>query len=239
MSPRPWIVLPNDPAAHLEDNLLCVQGPAPKGGVGLKRTMTVMKRADGRLVIHSAIASDEPTMKAIEALGEPAFLVVPNAFHRLDAHAYTIRYPSLRVYCPRPAVSAVRKVVEVSGELSDLPPDPAVNVQVLEGFRLGEGVFTVRSGREGERATLVFNDILLNLDPIHGAAGFFFRLLGGKTGRPSLHPVQKRLANRRLLLEQIRSFADVRGLCRIIPGHGAVIETDAPQVLRDLADNNG
>ncbi|UQA60641.1 hypothetical protein [Polyangium aurulentum] len=235
MSPRPWIVLSNGPVQRLEDNLLCVHGPTPQAVAGLERTMTVMKRSDGRLVIHNAIALDEAGMTMIEALGEPAFLIVPNAFHRMDAHPYKVRYPALRVLCPRPAVKAVRKVVEVDGELTDLPPDPAVQVEVLEGFRLGEGVFTVRSGPERERATLVFNDILLNLDRMPGVAGFLFRLVGGRLGAPGLHPIQKRLSDRRRLREHLRRFAEVPGLCRIIPGHGAVIEGGAAELLRELA----
>lgn len=234
MPPRPWTVLLNDPIQRLEDNLLCVHGPAPQKG-GLKRTMTVMKRADGRLLIHSAIALDDAGMKTLEALGEPAFLVVPNAFHRLDAHAYKARYPALRVHCPRPALKAVRKVVEVAGELTDLPPDPAVQVAVLEGFRLGEGVFTVHSGQAGERATLVFNDLVLNVGRMPGVAGLFFRLLGGRIGEPCLHPVQKRLADLQQLREQLRDLAALPGLCRIIPGHGSIVGTESPEVLRGLA----
>lgn len=233
MSPRPWTVLANDPPRRLEDNLMCVHGPTPGPG-GLRRTMTVMRRSDGKLVIHSAIALDDPGMRELEALGEPAFLVVPNAFHRLDAHAYRARYPALRVFCPRPAIAAVRKVVAVDGPLTDLPADPAVHVHVLDGFRLGEGVFTIHSGPAGERAALVFNDILINTARIPGLGGFFFRLIGGKTG-PGLHPIQKRLADRRRLREQLRTLADTPGLCRIVPGHGPVIEADAPQVLRTLA----
>lgn len=233
MRPRPWTVLANHPVQCIEDNLLVVHGPAPKG-TDLERTMTVMRRSDGGLLIHSAIALDDAGMAILEAMGEPAFLVIPNAFHRLDAHAYKTRYPGLRVFSPVPAMKAAREVVAVDGALTDLPPDPQVRVDVLEGFRFGEGVFTVRSGAHGERASLVFNDIVLNLPRMSGAMGFFFRLLGGKPG-PGLHPVHKRLADRRRLREQLRAFADVPGLCRIIPGHGAIVESDAAQVLRQLA----
>lgn len=230
MPPRPWIVLANDPPGRLEDNLVVVHGPAPKPGA-LQRTMTVMRRADGKLVIHSAIALDDDGMRTLEALGEPAYLIVPNAFHRLDAHAYKTRYPALRVLCPQPALAAVRRVVPVDGPLTDLPADTDVHVHVLTGFRLGEGVFTVRSG---PRSSLVFNDILLNLDRMPGLGGWFFRLLGGKVG-PGLHPVQKRLASRPQLRDQLLRLADTPGLSRIIPGHGHVIETDAPHILRTLA----
>jgi hypothetical protein len=235
MRPRPWTVLANQPVRRLEDNLLVVHGPAPKGN-DLERTMTVMRRSDGRLLIHSAIALDEVGMGIVEGLGEPAFLVVPNAFHRLDAHAYKTRYPELRVFCPAPAIKAVREVVAVDGALTDLPADPLVRVEVLERFRIGEGVFTIRSGAQAERASLVFNDIMLNMDRMPGAMGFFFRMLGGKIG-PGLHPMLKRLADRARLREQLRGLADTPGLCRLIPGHGAIVESDAAQVLQRVADD--
>jgi hypothetical protein len=89
-----WHVLPHGPLERLAENLWWVQGSLR--GMSLKRVMTVARRTDGELVIHSAIAMTEDAMRELEALGEPAFLVVPNRGHRLDAPAYKRRYPSLR-----------------------------------------------------------------------------------------------------------------------------------------------
>lgn len=55
--------------------------------MSLKRVMAVAKRADGKLVIHSAIAMTEDRMRELEGLGEPAYLIVPSRAHRLDAPA--------------------------------------------------------------------------------------------------------------------------------------------------------
>ena len=78
-----WHVLPHGPLERLAENLWWVQGSLR--GMSLKRVMTVARRTDGELVIHSAIAMTEDAMRELEALGEPAFLVVPNRGHRLDA----------------------------------------------------------------------------------------------------------------------------------------------------------
>ncbi|WP_236518626.1 hypothetical protein [Sandaracinus amylolyticus] len=56
--------------------------------------MTIVRLGGGRLVVHDAIALGPREMERIDAWGTPAFLVVPNAGHRLDAKAYVARYPS-------------------------------------------------------------------------------------------------------------------------------------------------
>src|SRR5690606_38404698 len=78
------------PLERLEDNLWRVEGALPN--MALRRVMTVVRMADGRLVIHSAIALPDELMAQIEAWGRPSYLLVPNAYHRLDAPAYKARY---------------------------------------------------------------------------------------------------------------------------------------------------
>ncbi len=36
----------------------------------------------------------------LDKLGEPAFIVVPNKFHVMDAACYKERYPAAKVLCP-------------------------------------------------------------------------------------------------------------------------------------------
>src|SRR5579862_5654652 len=106
-----WTVLPHSKVEKLEDNLWRVEGSLPGGGP--PRVMTVAKLADGRLVLHSAIALDDAEMKELEAFGTPAFLVIPNAGHRLDAAAYKERYPKMTVVAPAVSKEKVEQVVKV------------------------------------------------------------------------------------------------------------------------------
>ena len=111
-TPRPWTVLPHDSIQRHEDNLWTVEGRL-EGSNPLRRRMTLIKRKDGALVIHNGQALEEAAMKEIEAWGEPRYLIVPNGFHRMDAHAYTQRYPKLQVFCPATEDAKVRQVVKV------------------------------------------------------------------------------------------------------------------------------
>ncbi len=61
-----------------------VEGDLP--GNNGTRVMTIVKLKDGSLLVHNATA-----------FGEPAILVVPNGYHRLDSKVFKKRYPKLKV----------------------------------------------------------------------------------------------------------------------------------------------
>src|SRR5882757_7923482 len=86
-----WNVKWHGPIERLAENLWWVQGAIPN--MSLKRTMVIVRLSDGRLVIHNGIALGAEAMEEIERWGRPAFLLVPNGIHRLDAPAYKRRYP--------------------------------------------------------------------------------------------------------------------------------------------------
>jgi hypothetical protein len=52
------------------------------------REMVLYRLADATLLIHTAIALNEPGMAKLESLGTPKILVVPNRIHRFDAGVY-------------------------------------------------------------------------------------------------------------------------------------------------------
>ncbi len=229
--PRPWTVLRHGPVVQHEENLFSVVGVIPEMPMPLARRMVVVRRRDGTLLVHNAVALDEAAMRTIEALGEPRTLIVPNAWHRLDAHAFKQRYPRMRVLCPARAIERVRELVEVSGDYDALSPDEAVRVEAVEGGTWGEGVFLVESERG---VTLVFNDTFMNQPHMPGFYGFGYRLLGA-SGSPRVHPFCKWTAKKKPLRAHLERLATTKGLVRIIPGHGELIDEDAAAVLARAA----
>ncbi|TGR15861.1 hypothetical protein EN845_34690, partial [Mesorhizobium sp. M8A.F.Ca.ET.202.01.1.1] len=91
----------------MDDNILTVTGDIPMPVGNMTRRMTVVRLRDQRLVIFSAIALDDQQMRAIEAFGQPAFLIVPNDHHRLDAKPWKNRYPALEVIASPGALNSV------------------------------------------------------------------------------------------------------------------------------------
>ncbi len=230
--PRPWTVLPHRPLERIEANLHAVDGAVP-GIAGLRRRMAVVTRSDGTLLFFNAVPVDDATLDRIRALGRPAYLVVPNHLHMIDAHAFRERL-GVRVYAPKPTRALVERRVRVDGAFEDLPPDPAVSVVPVAGFKTGEGMAVVRS--DG-RVSLVVADVVLNVPDGPGVSGLVFRLLGmtGPTPRLPL-PVKLRvLRDRGALRGQLEELARTPGLARIVPSHGAVVDRDPAGVLRSIA----
>lgn len=220
-----WTVLPHEPITKHSENLWSVSGNMPRGN---QRRMTVARRSDGKLVLHNPIALDDAEMKELEAFGKPAFLVVPNGFHRMDSQIYKQRYPEIAVLCPQGARKKVAQVVEVSGHMDEMPKDESVEMFHLRGLKEREGALRVRSN--GNTA-LVFNDVLLNMPEQGGVAGFFM----GPTGTLSVPRFARwmMMANGGELKAHLQELAASPGLSHVVPGHGNVIERDASATLQE------
>lgn len=230
--PRPWTVLDNDPIERLSDNVWSVEGPLP--GMSLKRRMTLIKRADGRIVVHNAIALSEEQMAELERWGEPAEMIVPNAWHRLDANAWTQRYKKIRVYCAKQAVNRVSEQVRVHGNWAEFATDANVRVLPLDGAdSSGEATFIVT---DSSGTTLVFNDVFFNHPHVSGGAGTVMKLLGS-TGGPRVTTVAKwlMLSDRSQFAATLVTLANLPHLKTLIPGHGKPVLTDAAKVLAEAA----
>jgi hypothetical protein len=214
-----WKVLAHGPIEKLAENLWWVQGALP--GMSLKRVMVIVRLNDGRLVIHNGIALNEASMQEIERWGRPAFLVVPNGAHRLDAPAYKARYPELKVLCPRGARARVEEVVRVDGSYEDFPADDTVRFEMLQGVADGEGAMIVRSA-DGE--SLVLNDAMFNMDRKRDPLGFFFTTLLGSAPGPRVSRLAKLLfiKDKKALRQDFARFAELPSLTRLIVAHEKV-----------------
>lgn len=222
-----WTVLPHEPIEKHSENLWSVSGNMPGGN---QRRMTIARRADGKLLIHNPIALGEAEMKDVEALGEPGYVVVPNAFHRQDAIIYKQRYPLASVLCPEAARKRVSQIVEVAGHLDEMPKDADVELFHLRGVKTREGAIRVRS-RAG--SAVVFNDVLLNLEQGSGAKAFFMAPTGTlSVPRFARWMLMKSGAE---LKEHLQELAASPGLAHVIPGHGAVLQTDTASALQAAA----
>ena len=227
-----WRVLRHGPIEKLDENLWCVTGSLP--GMSLKRVMTLVRLDDGRLVIHSAVALDEGAMAEIEAWGRPAILLVPNAYHRLDAPAYLARYPDLEVFCPRGSRKKVEEVVPVHGSYDDFPENPIVALEHLDGVRKVEGVMRVRSS---SGSTLVFNDAVFNMPHGRGVPGFIFRHITGSTGGPRVTRLFRMMAvkDKAAFRDNLQRLAGTPELKRIIVSHHEPITDRPAEILHQIA----
>lgn len=246
-TPPSWNVLPHGPLEQLAPNLWRVEGELP--GMGLRRVMTVARRDDGSLLVHNAMALDEPSMRALDALGTVAFVLVPNGFHRIDAPAYAARYPEAKVLAPAGGLARVRQVVPRAVSCAELPADTSTSYALLEGCARQEGVLTVRSrasseaseaSEASERAdevTLVLNDVVFNMPHVPGAKGFVLRHVTQSTGGPRVSRLGRLflVKDKRVMAAQLERLADTPGLRRVIVAHHEVLDVEPGAALRAVA----
>jgi hypothetical protein len=219
-----WEVLPHGKMEKLADNLYTVTGRLKMPLGETTRRMTVARLADGRLVIYSAISLDEREMAKLEALGEPAYLIVPNGIHRMDAKPWKDRYPGLVVIAPAGARERIGEIVAVDATLVDLG-DPRVRVHAVPGTKDRELAMVVDK-------TLVVSDLIFNLPKIPGVMGWALRLLGFGPGHPAIPKLVKRklFGDERAVKSQLRRWAN-DGIDRILVAHGAPIENPRATLL--------
>jgi hypothetical protein len=219
-----WTVLPHDPIQKLTDNLWRVSGTLNQGKN--QRQMVLARLADGRVVIHNAIALREEDMKQLEAWGTPAVLFVPNAFHRQDAVIWKQRYPKLMVVTPAGARKRVEQVVPVDALTEEAPGDDRVRLAPVEGVP-GEGVLEVRSAGE---TSLIFCDAVLNMPRRTGLLGFAL----APTGQVSVPRVMRWIGvkDKHAFAGHLERLAGTAGLRRVLFGHGDTITDGAPAALR-------
>jgi hypothetical protein len=230
-----WQVMPHGVLEEIDDGILTVPGEIVMPLGRFPRRMTVITLAEGGTVIWSAIALHEPEMARIEALGPPRFMIVPNRAHRLDAKIWKQRYPELKVIAPPKAREAVAEVVAVDAT-DDIIGDRAVAFDLIDQ-KADE--FALRVHR-ASGTTLIVNDSIGHVRHPHGlGAKIMARLMGFGVKRPQVPRVIRRMMidDPKALAAQMREWAALPDLRRIIVSHGDPITHDPAGELRRLAAN--
>ncbi|MET0309749.1 MAG: hypothetical protein ABW023_13665 [Sphingomonas sp.] len=230
-----WEVMPHEPLVEIDDGILTVAGEIRMPLGNFPRRMTVARLRGDRTAVYSAIALDAPEMQRIEAMGRPAFLIVPGDHHRLDARIWKDRYPDIRVVAPPGAREAVEEAVPVDAT-SDVLDDPQVRLIVMPGTGGHEAALEVR---RASGLTIVANDLIANVAHPHGiGAQIMARLMGFGVSEPQIPRVVRHMIveDKVALAHQFADWGAAPDLRRILVSHGDVIEENAAEVLRTLAD---
>ncbi|HEV7693570.1 MAG TPA: hypothetical protein VGO52_22235 [Hyphomonadaceae bacterium] len=229
-----WTVQPHGELQEIDDGLLTVAGEIHMPLGAFPRRMTVIRLSGGRTAIWSAIALDEPSMQRIEAMGRPAIMIVPNPGHRLDSHIWKQRYPDIQVLAPPGGRQAIEEAVPVDAT-HDIFNDPAVSFIVVAGTEDMESALTVK---RASGTTLITNDIIGHVTHPHGiGANIMARAFKYGVHEPQTPSTVKRyIKDPAALARQMRRWAEIPDLVRIIVSHGDPITDDLSGSLNKLAD---
>lgn len=125
--------------------------------------MTVVKLCNDQLWIHSPIRLTPELQRAIDALGNVAFLIAPNHLHHLFVQDWQLAYPHALTYGTHQVI-AKRPDLRFDGVLDaqlDNPWDSDIHYLLFTGSKvMQEAVFFHRAS-----STLIVTDLIENFSP--------------------------------------------------------------------------
>ena len=199
-------------------------------GLEVGTRMTVMRLADGSLLLHSPVELDAGLRRELDAIGPVRFAVAPNRVHHLYAGKVAAAYPGARLWVG-PGLERKRPDLVFAGVLGDEAP-AEWRGQVDQVFFRGrpyenEVVFCHRASR-----TLILCDLAFNFGPRAAApTRLLMKLIRsyGRFGPSKLDPllIRDRRAARESL-ERILAW----DFDRVVVAHGEVLESGGHEALR-------
>jgi hypothetical protein len=216
---------------ELAPDLWVAERPQRFYGLEVGTRMTVVRLADGSLLLHSPVSLDEALREELDALGPVRFAVAPNRVHHLHAGEVARIHPGARLWVA-PGLERKRPDLVFEGVLGDEAPPPWRG-QVDQVFFRGrpyenEVVFHHRASR-----TLVLCDLAFHFRAgTHPVTRLLMRLIRSydRFGPSRLDPLLIRDRRQaRESLERILAW----DFDRIVVAHGDVLERGGRQALRD------
>jgi Domain of unknown function (DUF4336) len=216
--------------SELSTNIWVTERPQRFYGLEVGTRMTVIRLADGSLLLHSPVELDAELRRELEAVGRVRFAVAPNRVHHLYAGEVAKAYPGARLWVG-PGLERKRPDLVFAGVLGDEAP-AEWKEEVDQTFFRGrpyenEVVFFHRASR-----TLIMCDLAFNFGPRTAApTRLLMKLLRsyGRFGPSTLDPllIRDRRAARRSL-ERILAW----DFDRVVVAHGDVLESGGHEALR-------
>ena len=218
---------------QLADDVALISFPWRVLGIDFKRNVTLLRIADGRVVVHSTAPFTEQDIVAIRRFGEPGWLVEATLMHDTFAKEGRKALQNIPYLAPDGFVEAT----EVQAESLSAPPqewDGEIDVLRIDGVRMNEHALFHRRSR-----TLVVADLFFSFpQETSGWPRFFIRHV---MRLPRLFGISA--LYRLLVIRDKEAFArSMRALLafdfeRLVVAHSEPIETDGKraveQALRD------
>jgi hypothetical protein len=205
----------------------------------LHRNMVIIRLATGELVLHSVIAMEEAGLEALEALGTPAYSIVPSVLHVMDAPFYKARYPAMKQLAPADAMEEIGRTVALDGAVEDVLPSLGFRLHRVPGSKVAE--FVYEFPMPGGGRAVMANDVF---GSAHAADDS--RLLGwlivSHIAVPGHHLGIPRIYRWRFItdVDAVRSFAGslaaIPDLRLITVSHGDPVLENPGAALRSVAE---
>lgn len=217
----------------IADGIWCHRAQYRFGALEFPHAVTVMRKHDGGLIVHSPAMIDDAMRDALRSLGSVSTIVWPSWWHDLYLRAWADAYPAARLFVAPDlrGKTTGKSNAHILSESSDVDAD--VDVIAVDGLNvwLDEFVLFHRPSKALVVADLVVN---VGLDlPFPTSA--FFALMGARSG-PFIPWFYRTVArDKRRLRSQLDRIAAL-DFERVIVGHGDIVHSNARKVFCAAVD---
>jgi len=197
-------------------------------GVRLRARTSVIRLDDGSLLVHSPTPPSDGWREQVAALGEVAWLVIPNCFHHLGTPAAVAAFPAAKVVAPT-SVTPKNPALRLNLEVRDLATAiPELAVIPLEGVPFLDETLLYHRPTQ----TLFGADVVLRADESDHWTWRFAARLTGCYERLSVPPdVRKKVVDKAAAARSLHALEALE-VQRLVVAHGAVIdEAPVPRLL--------
>lgn len=199
------------------------------GGMPLGIRMTVVRRPDGRLILHSPIAIDDPLAAELARLGPVADLLAPSRLHHTFIGAAKQRWPSATLW-GAPGLPDKRRDLEFDAILGD--DTPAALADTLE-TRLFAGAAHVSEilCLHPRSRTLIVTDLVFNIQRTDSRVSELYLRASGAWQTLAQTPLVRALIRDRAAARRSLDRVLAWDFDRLIMSHGDIVEHDAKAQL--------
>jgi len=213
---------------QIAENLWEAETPIRFGFIPLRHRMTVIRLRDGRLVLHSPAKLTDGVVQDLNGRGEVAAVIAPSWWHDLWLKQWRNAYPSVPIYAA-PALIKPGSIEMIPLDGTTTPWNGELEQTHVRGLGLwlDEYAFFHPASR-----SLIVADLLLSpseSDP--PLTRWFSNIFVGRVPGcvfPRLY--RPAITNREAFRDSV-SHISAWDFDRIIPGHGAIVESNGKAVF--------
>ena len=221
---------------RLDDNLWEILDPLKLAGMTtpLGHRMSVLRLADGGLVLHSPVELRSELVEQVAALGEVRAIVAPNLMHNLYLAPWIDAFPSAPLVCPPGFQQKYDKLPyreTLPTTAAGFPENELQGIRVDGIPALKEAAFLHVASR-----SLIVADIVMNVRRADGLFGGLLLRMNGIHGRPACSRMLRMfIRDRPALRASLDSMLEL-DFERLIVGHGEVVERTGRRALGTAYD---
>lgn len=216
----------------VRDQIWVVDYPVSLAGARFYARMTLARRSDGALIVHSPGPLDDAVRVRIEAIGRVAVIVAPGNFHHLHVRACQRAFPDAETWiCP--GVERKQPMLRYDGLLGGSPPPCLAadfSLAGVFGRLMGEVAMFHRPSR-----TLLLVDLIENFGDSTPGINWMLKAcwkLVGMWNVPGPAPEYRLGWRNRAEARAALGLIVTWDFERIVIAHGDLIERDAKAVAR-------